>query len=182
MKIAGLILAKSDSRRLHNKNTLDFGGIPMFLVNVIKCVDIFDKVYVSSDSEDILDWADSRGAIAIKRPIELCGDIPNIPVYKHAMQFMDCDALVAVQANSPNINPEVIKDVKKAMEHYDEVMTVHSDGKIYGSVWGITRDKLMKRTDVYEIFNPEPEYKVVDFSIDVHTKKDYQLALEMHGK
>jgi CMP-N-acetylneuraminic acid synthetase len=52
-KISALILAKSDSRRLPKKNTLDFNGVPMFLVNVIKCVEIFDKTYVSSDDDDM---------------------------------------------------------------------------------------------------------------------------------
>lgn len=178
-KIYALILAKQGSRRLPNKNTLDFHGIPMFLVNVIKCVEIFDKVFVSSDSDDILDWADSRGAIAIKRPVELCGDVPNIPVYKHAVQFMgDVDAIVAVQANSPTVPVEIIEDVKYAIEEYDEVITTDREGKIYGSVWGIQIPKLMTYKETYDYYNPTPSYKIRDLSIDIHTKKDYELALK----
>ncbi len=176
-KISALILAKKNSRRLHNKNILDFGGIPMFLVNVIKCVDIFDKVYVSSDDDDILDWADSRGAIAIKRPVELCGDVPNIPVYKHAVQFMkDTDAFVAVQANSPGISPQIIERAKELMQSYNEIMTVHRNGSTYGSIWGLSKEKLDTYKEVFDYYNPTPECKFYDDSIDIHTKKEYLQA------
>lgn len=178
MKISALILAKSASGRLPNKNILPFNGEPMFLNNVRKCLEIFDKVYVSSDDDDILDWADSRGAIAIKRPIELCGETPNIPVYKHAIQFMDCDAIVAVQANSPNVSLEVIEDVKYNMEIYNEVMTCHRNKKIYGSVWGITKKRLDKYTRTVDYYNPEPDIMIYDPSIDVHDKEDYESALK----
>lgn len=177
-KIVGLILAKKDSRRLKNKNILPFKGKPMFLVNVEKCVSIFDKVYVSSEDDDILDWADSRGAIAIKRPNNLCGDVANIPVYKHAMRYMDCDAFVAVQANSPNVKVEIIERVKDALNYYDEVITVHENGKIYGSVWGMSREKLESYKEVYDYYNPTPQIKIYDVSIDIHTKKDYLKALK----
>lgn len=177
-KVSALILAKKSSRRLKNKNTLDFHGFPMFLVNVIKCVDLFDKVYVSSDDDTILDWADSRGAIAIKRPEELCGDAPNIPVYKHAMKFMDCDAFVAVQANSPTVDPDIILRVRDMMQYYNEVITVHGNSSIYGSVWGIAKEKLDSYKEVFDFYNPNPDYKIYDTSQDIHTKHDYELALK----
>lgn len=182
-KIAGLLLVKSDSGRLRDKNTLMFHGKPMFLWNVEKCVDIFDKVYVSSDDDDILDWADSRGAIAIKRPKELCGDTPNIPVYKHAIEFMgDVDAIVAVQANSPTVNSGIIEKIKMAMEIYSEAMTVLQNKRIYGSVWGITRDRLKSYTTNQSYYDPQPDYTIYDPSIDIHNKADYELALRQYGK
>lgn len=155
-----------------------FHGKPMFLHNVDKCLGIFDKVYVSSDSDDILDWADSRGAIAIKRPAELCGETPNILVYKHAVLYMsDVDAIVAVQANSPTVLPVIIKEIKDSLSKYQESMTVHEDGKIYGSVWGLTLDKLRTYRDTFSYYNPAPEYVVEDQSIDIHTLQDFNTAL-----
>lgn len=181
--IAGLLLIKSDSSRLRDKNTLLFHGKPMFLWNVEKCVDIFDKVYVSSDDDDILDWADSRGATAIKRPEELCGDTPNIPVYQHAIEFMgDVDAIVAVQANSPTVSRDVIEKIKMAMEIYSEAMTVHQNGRIYGSVWGLTKDRLKSYKTKQSYYDPQPEYVVYDLSIDIHNKADYELASKQHSR
>lgn len=175
-KLSALILAKSESKRLKNKNMLPFNGKPMFLTNVEKCLKLLDKVYVSSDSEDILDWADSRGAIAIKRGEELCGDVPNIPVYRHAVQFMgEIDGIVAVQANSPNIDIEVIKEVIDAMQDHEEVITVHPDGLIYGSVWALSLKRLSEYVDFYV---PKPDFTVVDDSIDIHLVGDYIEALK----
>lgn len=157
---------------------LSFKGRPMFLVNVEKCIDIFDKVYVSSDSDDILDWADSRGAIAIKRPLSLCGDTPNIPVYQHAVKFMgDIDGIVAVQANSPTVSAELIKKVKSAMEVYQEVMTVHFNGRIYGSIWGISMKRLATYIEKEDYYNPKPDYTLLDLSVDIHNQADYEQAL-----
>src|SRR3990167_10339966 len=143
LKSVALILAKSQSNRLPNKNTLMFHGKPMFLVNVEKCLGIFEKVYVSSDSDEILKQAEDIGAIGIKRGEELCGEVPNIPVYQHAFTFMDNpDFIVAVQANSPTVKEEVICRVKDFMDSgSSEVITVHGGGKLYGSVWALSRDR-----------------------------------------
>lgn len=116
-----------------------------------------------------------NGAETIHRGIELCGDTPNIPVYQHAIKYMgDIDGIVAVQANSPTIHEDTIREVVNLMEHgAQEVMTVDKDGKIYGSVWALTRYKLMNYGDPY---HPEPEKTVVDLSVDIHTEEDLAQA------
>jgi pseudaminic acid cytidylyltransferase len=139
-----LILAKSDSKRLPSKNTIDFNGKPMFMNNVLKCLKIFDKVIVSSDSVDILRTATDAGAIGRMRGVDLCGDIPNIPVYQQALKLMDYDYVVAVQANSPTIEPGLIKFAKYIMElGFNEMMTCHKDNSIYGSIWALSKDKIL---------------------------------------
>ena len=173
--IVGLILAKSKSNRLPQKNTRDFKGQAMFLVNVKKCLRIFDEIYVSSDSDYILDLATQVGAIGIKRGDELCGDTPNIPVYQHALQFMgDVDAIVAVQANSPTVESNLIILTKSLMERgIEEVMTCDLDYKIYGSIWAISTRKLRNYGDPY---SPHPQILLVDKSMDIHTERDYEAA------
>lgn len=171
-----LILAKGQSNRLSNKNKLAFNGEPMFIVNVKKCLELFPRVYVSSDDIEILKAAERVGAIPIRRGEELCGDTPNIPVYKHAMEHMyTADGIVAVQANSPTVDPLVIKTVKILMqEGRDEVMTCHNDRSIYGSVWALSRKRLENYGDPYK---PRPQVMVVDPSVDIHTLEDYNRAL-----
>jgi CMP-N-acetylneuraminic acid synthetase len=175
-KSVALILAKSKSNRLPQKNTRDFKGQMMFLVNVKKCLRIFNKVYVSSDSDWILDEATKVGAIGIKRGEELCGDTPNIPVYQHALQFMgDIDNIIAVQANSPTVEANIIILIKSLMERgIDEVMTCDLDYNIYGSVWAVNVEKLKVYGDPYK---PFPKVLIVDKSIDIHTDVDYRRAL-----
>lgn len=148
----------------------------MFLVNTKKCLEIFDKVYVSSDDDNIIKTAMAIGALGIKRGEDLAGDVPNIPVYRHAMERMGgCDGLIAVQGNSPTIKPAVIRFVKKLMEMgIKEVMTCHSNYSLYGSVWAMTKERLEKYEDPRK---PTPQVLVLDPSIDIHTDLDYKVAL-----
>jgi len=116
----------------------------MFIWNVEKCLKIFSRVYVSSDDDWILSEAENIGAIPIKRGEELCGDVPNIPVYQHALTFMNgVDGIIAVQANSPTIKSKLIMEAKRYMEiGVQEVLTFHPDGTKYGSIWGLSTKRL----------------------------------------
>ncbi len=184
-KIYALFLVKRNSQRLIDKNILDFNGQPMFMVNVEKCLQIFEQVWVSSDSWDILEIADKAGARTIKRPSELCGEVPNIPVYQHAQIEMQADAIVAVHACSPNLNPKLLVTAKGLMDMgYDEIMSCHpmthspnyhtQHNLINGSIWGLSRERLSNYKDAYK---PEPEILLVDESIDINLPEDYRLAL-----
>lgn len=169
--ICALIIAKGSSKRLPNKNKVDFNGMPMFLVNTKKCLKIFSRVYVSSDDQFILDEAEWNGAIPIKRGEELCGDIPNIPVYQHALGYMNgVDGIVAVQSNSPTISSKLIETTKELLEKgFNEIMTMHKDRSIYGSIWALERKRLENYLDPY---NPKPDVLLLDQSIDIHTSED----------
>jgi len=175
-KYHALILAKSGSKRLKDKNILWFHGKPMFLVNIEKCVKIFEKVFVSSDSELMLREAKEVGAIPIKRGQDLCGDTPNIPVYQHALKHMgELGGIIAVQANSPNLEHNLIVLAKNIMESgAQELLTCHEDYSIYGSIWAISKLRLDSYPDPY---NPKPDVMLVDTSVDIHTRHDYNKAL-----
>jgi len=149
----------------------------MFLWNVDKCKRIFSRVYVSSDDPWILEEAEWNGAIPIKRGEELCGDTPNIPVYQHALQFMNgVDGIVAVQANSPTIDSKLIEQAKELLENgKQEIMTKHEDGSIYGSIWAMSRKRLENYGDPYK---PTPDVLLCDKSIDIHTEQDLLEALK----
>lgn len=149
----------------------------MFMENVEKLLKLFDRVYVSSDSQLILDKAHLAGAIPIWRGQKLCGDTPNITVYQHALSKMgEVDALIAVQANSPNIDINTIAIVKRIMEiGIDEVMTCHSNYAIYGSVWAVSKKRLVNYKDPYQ---PTPQVLVLDNSVDIHSWDEYEEALK----
>jgi CMP-N-acetylneuraminic acid synthetase len=159
----------------------------MFMINVNKCLSIFDEVYVSSDSDWVLELAEKAGARPIKRGEELCGDVPDIPVFQHAMSHMGAvEGIVAVHANNPTIEHNLIATVKKIMElGVPEVMTCfpvedaekYKDqaAKIYGSIRGISKERLENYGDPYE---PDPDVMIVDTSIEIETEEDYKEALK----
>ena len=71
-----VILARGDSKGIPQKNIMDFAGKPLLAWSVMQALDsgVVDAVYVSSDSDEILDVATRYGAIAIRRPNELATD------------------------------------------------------------------------------------------------------------
>lgn len=186
--LVGLMLVKSQSSRLPNKNTLDFAGKEMFLWNLEKCVSIFDEVYVSSDSYSILELASLHGAKAIHRGDDLCGDTPDIEVFKHALTKIDCDAFIAVHANNPTVEKNLIVLCKKGLEMgIPEVMTCHpmttkaeykkQANRVYGSIRGMTRERLENYPEPY---HPNPEMLLVDTSLEIETIEDLNLCLLTH--
>jgi len=186
--VVALLLAKSKSTRLPGKNMLPYKGKPMLQHNLEKCIEIFDRVYVSSDSEEILAFAESFGAIGIKRGETLCGETPDIPVFQHAMRAMDrdgfVDAIIAVHVDTPDISVDTLLDIEDLMMFgADEVMTCHpmthgdnyhdQHNKIKGSIRGLSRERLLNYGDPYK---PNPQILVVDDTIEIQTPEDYNRA------
>lgn len=158
----------------------------MFIWNLMKCLEIFDEVYVSSDSPAILNMARVHGAKTILRGDDLCGDVPDIPVYRHAVIHMgDLAGIVAVHADTPNTDKNLIVLAKRLIEGgVPEIMTCHpvwhtpqykqQNSRIYGSVRGMSLDRLMTYHDPYR---PEPEVLLLDTAIDIEDTDSYQQAL-----
>lgn len=181
------MLVKEHSTRLPGKNTKDFKGKPMFIWNLEKCLEIFSEVYVSSDSRTILKLAESHGAKGILRSAELCGDVPDIPVYQHALGRMGdhVDSIVAVHVNNPTIDQILIAQAKILMGlGFGEIMTCyptksHADYKeqsnlINGSIRGVSRTRLQYYGDPYK---PRPDALLTDNSIEIETQEDFNKAL-----
>ena len=155
----------------------------MFLWNLEKCLKIFEEVYVSSDSYEILKLATLHGAKPIHRGDELCGDTPDIPVFQHALGKMEAvEGIVAVHVNNPTIESNLIAMVKKCLEMgVEEVMTCHPMNKraeykkqgnpIYGSIRGMTKERLLNYGDPY---HPTPEMLIVDTSPEIETYEDFE--------
>lgn len=153
--------------------------------NLEKCLKIFERVYVSSDSDKILAFAYGLGAIPIKRDKELCGDVPDIPVFQHAAErISDLAGIVAVHVDTPGVEASLIKRAKELIETgVQEVMTcreiTRTDSyhdqhhKIYGSIRGLSYDRLMNYEDPYK---PNPEVLLVDTSIEIETPESFARA------
>jgi len=168
-EITGLLLIKKESERLKNKNWRAYKGKPMYVWNLEKCLLLFNEVYVSSDSEEILDKSEKMGAIGITRPPELL-EATNIDCYKHAMEIMQSDSFIAVQANSPETGARLIKYAKDLMQlGHEEVKTCHMDGTDYGSIWGMTYKRLKEYPDPH---NARPSFWIKDYSVDIHNVED----------
>ncbi len=89
MKIA-VIPARGGSKRIPRKNVKLFHGKPMiaYAVTVARSSELFDRVLVSTDDDEIAKIAQAFGAeVPFVRPAELADDYtPTVPVIAHAIQ------------------------------------------------------------------------------------------------
>lgn len=156
----------------------------MFLENLTKLIKVLGKknVYVSSDDFEIINRAKMLGANTIVRSENLCGDVPDIPVYQHAITFMGkVDGIIAVHANNPTIDINLIEMTKTLLKlEIPEVMTCHpiertekykdQNMKVNGSIRGMSIERLNNYGDPYK---PNPEVWIPDNSLEIETKEDY---------
>ena len=123
MKIYAFIFARAGSKRLKNKNLLDLAGKPLVQhsIDFALSANFIDRVFVSSDSEEIISIATKRGAEAIQRPNELATDESReIESWKHAVdvvvsRYGSFDKFVSLPPTSPLRRTEDVKSVVDAL-------------------------------------------------------------------
>ena len=64
-------------------------------------------------------------------------------------------------------------------KEFQEIMTMHEDRTIFGSIWALSRQRLENYKDFY---SPKPEVLLLDKSIDIHTWEDFQNAKNTHNR
>lgn len=120
--ICAIILARGGSKGLKNKNILNFCGRPLITWTIDACKKSGIKdIYVSSDSDKILDISINHGAKIIKRPKYLSQDnSTSESSWLHSLDFLkkinlNYELVVAPQVTSP-IRKD--NDIKKAIIHF----------------------------------------------------------------
>lgn len=86
------VCARGGSKGVPHKNVREIAGLPLIVhtLRQIKAAGPFGAMAVSSDSEEILNFARQEGFIAIRRPIEMAGDTAaKIPVIRHCVQAVE---------------------------------------------------------------------------------------------
>lgn len=85
-----IIPARGGSKRIPRKNLVDFGGKPMIVHSIIVAQrsELFDRIIVSTDDEEIADTAIRFGAeVPFRRSAALSDDYaPTIPVIADAIE------------------------------------------------------------------------------------------------
>jgi len=128
-KIVAIILARGGSKGIPNKNIINFCGKPLIAWTIEHCLHAgIKEVYVSSDSEEILNIAQSYGASSIKRPDYISGDTATSESgWLHALEVIDkkIEWVFAPQVTSPLRTPE---DIKRGLaladsDQYDSIFS-----------------------------------------------------------
>lgn len=119
------IFARGGSKGLPKKNIKLLAGKPLicYSIEIALQVLMIDKVFVSTDSDEIASIAKQAGAIIINRPKELASDCsPERLSWRHAVQWVNeryghFDHFISLPATSPLRN---IIDVQSAMDHFNK--------------------------------------------------------------
>jgi len=174
--IVVIIPAKSDSKRLHNKNIALIGGKPLlyYTIKIAKECGLVDKIYVSTDSSEIAEFAKKEGASVIMRPAELCGEVPVVEVYRHALSNIGDKGIIYVvglQPDHPDRTVNLEKTIKFALERdLDDLISVDSNGLKNGSI------RIMKAQALQEGKISINSGSVMDSSTNIHSLNDLKLA------
>jgi CMP-N,N'-diacetyllegionaminic acid synthase len=119
-----VIAARGGSKGIPNKNLLDLCGKPLIAWTVAQAAAArgVDVVAVSSDSDSILAAAEAAGAVGVRRPDEISGDLASSEsAWLHALEALDgrlgpFERIVALQATSPI---REAGDIERALEAFD---------------------------------------------------------------
>ena len=103
-----MIAARGGSKGIVDKNIRDFCGKPLLAWTILQALEVneIQDVWVSSDSEKILQIATKYGAKTIRRPDALSTDTCSsesawIHTLEHIQKLQSVDICVALQATSP---------------------------------------------------------------------------------
>lgn len=123
-KTLAVIAARGGSKGIPHKNLLDLCGKPLIAWTVEQACAArgVDVVAVSSDSEQILAAAEAAGAVGVRRPDDISGDLASSEsAWLHALEAVDArlgrfERIVALQATSPIREP---CDIDAALQTFD---------------------------------------------------------------
>ena len=122
MKVSAIIPARGGSKGIPGKNIMEFCGKPLIEWSIQQAIvsRLVNEVYVTSDSEKILEFSEKAGAKPIKRPDALATDTSSSDeALIHALDEIERtssrkpEAVVFLQATSPLRLPG---DIDRAIE------------------------------------------------------------------
>jgi len=170
--IIAIIPAKGGSKRLPNKNMVILNGRPMleYAIDYVKDCDLINDFYISTDSDDIENFALNLGVKVIRRPVSLGGETPIIDVYKHALNNMKNKDLVTIlagiQPDHPDRNISLYDAIKIFQDkNLDRLLSKDKEDNKNGAHYILSRNFL--DTEV-----SKNDYVVVDDCTNVHFESD----------
>lgn len=154
--IVAIIPARGGSKGLPRKNIRNLAGKPLIAHTILaaKNSQLINRIFVSTEDEEIAKISKKYGAEIIKRPKRLAGDlIPSAPVLKQALQYLEKkekyqpDAVVYLQTTNvfrkKGLIDKVIEKFLKNPE-LDSVFAAYPEHKNY---WQKTAQGYRKITE-----------------------------------
>jgi len=187
-----IIPARGGSKRIPGKNIKEFAGRPIiaYSINAAKQSGLFDRIIVSTDSEQIAQVARNEGAeVPFMRPAELSDDhTPTAPVLKHAVDWLQedggqVDYFCCIYPTAPFIRPGDLQDAFEILckENASEVFPVTTfdfcifrglkatQNQGYEMIW--PENELVRSQDFPEALHDAGQFYMFDSRIFLGRKK-----------
>ena len=123
MSNIAIIPARGSSKRLSRKNILPLGGVPLIGRVIRACLEtnIFDRVIVSTEDEEIAHIAKTYGASIHNRSESLAADTSKVvEVCVDVLKSADCETFCCVYATAALLKPNTIKASYSIFSHSKE--------------------------------------------------------------
>jgi len=132
MSTYAIIPARGGSKGVHKKNLHILNGKPLLYYSIAaaKSTMLIDEVYVSSDDDEILEYAQSIGSKTIKRPESISTDTASSETaLLHFAENIEFDNLIFLQATSPLMKPSILNEALEIFlgGDYDSIVSVFED-------------------------------------------------------
>ncbi len=121
-----VIPARGGSKRIPRKNIKFFCGKPLiaYSIEVAKRSELFEKIVVSTDDEEIADISKKYGAQILWRPKKLADEMTGSDeVFEHAIEAVNCDNKYAfacmIYATAPFLQVNYLKAGLQALKRSD---------------------------------------------------------------
>jgi CMP-N-acetylneuraminic acid synthetase len=141
MKTIAIIPARGGSKRIPNKNSKLFGGLPLLVhsINYAKANNsLIDEIIVTTDSDEIVQIALQNGVKVFKRPAEISGDKePTISALKHVLKNYgsEVENVVLLQPTNPLRPINLLNDAFELFENgYESLFTVSRSQQKLGKI------------------------------------------------
>jgi N-acylneuraminate cytidylyltransferase len=121
-----VIPVRKGSRRLPGKNTAPFcdSNLLVYKINQLKKVPQITKIYVTSDSDEMLEMGRENGVFTHKRGFEYCDEKTKSfgEVVAHVCDNVEGENIIWATCPSPLVEPH----------HYVEAIELYQDGLLEG--------------------------------------------------
>ncbi len=162
-RIFAFVFARGGSKGLPRKNVMLLGGIPLVAhsIETAKRVKEVDKIFVSTDDDEIKVIARRFGAEIIDRPEKLARDnAPEIEAWRHAVTFLkergeEFDVFLSLPATSPLRDESDVRACLDALDNQTDVVITVTPASRSPYFNMISRDNHGRS----KIINPSAGYK-----------------------
>ncbi len=139
MKTAAFIPIKANSERVPGKNFRVLNGKKLYehICEHVKQANVFDDVYVDTNSDEIAAYAKKQGFLVIERKPELVKNSANgndLLVYQYE-QYPDYDYYFQLFATAPFLQTETIKKCVDKLTYSAEYDSCFTATAQYGFFW-----------------------------------------------